>query len=558
MSSIANLAIKISGDPKGLTSALDLAQQKLTQFHSSMEKIGKVAAVGGAFFLGAEGLSGLSELRQHLIEGGEQAEKFGLSMKELQTLEIAGGGKDLSAPLTKLTRNLAEARSGLGQSADAFKEFGLDAKQLSGLSLDQVVGKISDRYRDLSDPLDRANLLLKVAGKSGLDLTEVMRKGSGAIDEIADKVDKYGLALNSIQLDNLKASERALNDLKNVTKGLGDQFAANTAPGLESLAKTATNQSGFLSKLTNQLSLEIDAWADLFSGKRDLTGKKVGNAPGALEKAILGMGPNAQALGALPAGAFEAVSKQFGKAIEEEGKNAPQISPFAGEVDALTRAFEQSIASIGKSSNELKVYELQVRGASDAEVSALQIKAKEADAASLANKVENELRESVRNSSQLWDNQANQLKVAALAQKGLTQERMNDLQALAKQADQMALTKKIYEETKSPLEGFQEKLAQLDELSAGNEDLAALGKLKAVKGLQSSLDEEKETYRPVNPIEFGTQAAFSAVHQFERGYGQGESVEALLKRAEEQRQAQLDAAKKLVDQLDNLQVASIR
>jgi hypothetical protein len=57
-------------------------------------------------------------------------------------------------------------------------------------------------------------------------------------------------------------------------------------------------------------------------------------------------------------------------------------------------------------------------------------------------------------------------------------------------------------------------------------------------------------------LQFGSAAAFSAIHQFERG-DEDKSAEALLKRAEQQRQRMIDIGQRTVDELADLQVVSI-
>lgn len=238
MANIGNLAAQVTANA--------------TPFMTTMNAVkGKAAAIaqgiGGAFskmsgiVSGALGLGGIGGMfagglaiagimhvaesgRAHLLKLGAAARTFGISLDKIRGVELAAGG-DLDAirpGLAKMTKHLGEARLGSIEAARGFQLLGLNAKELSNLPTEQVIGQIGDRLNAIENPFERAAVAAKIFGRGFAEMMPLLAKGTAGIEK-ADKAANQLGKLTSADLAKARVAAAEAKALKSIGSQMQDE-----------------------------------------------------------------------------------------------------------------------------------------------------------------------------------------------------------------------------------------------------------------------------------------------------------------------------------------------
>ena len=146
----------------------------------------------------------------------------GLSTATLQKFKFATDVIDvsmetLSGSLTKLTRNMGQAKDGNKQLNEAFKTLGVSIK-------DSVTGQLRDSedvFNDainalgkISNETERDVLALQLFGRSAKELNPLILGGADALKQMGDEAEKAGLILSQEALDGINEFNDEIDVLK--------------------------------------------------------------------------------------------------------------------------------------------------------------------------------------------------------------------------------------------------------------------------------------------------------------------------------------------------------
>jgi hypothetical protein len=166
---------------------------------------------------------------------GDAADRAQLATGEFQRLNYVATQADVN--FEELTRGLKqyrigadEAEQGQGKFREGLARLNLTIADLRGLSIEEQLQKISDKFRDVYDPTIRAAIAQDLFGKSGQALIPLLLKGGDALKAIADEAERLGLVFDERAIAGAdrftKALDRLLLRAKVATGGtLGNLFA---------------------------------------------------------------------------------------------------------------------------------------------------------------------------------------------------------------------------------------------------------------------------------------------------------------------------------------------
>ena len=173
---------------------------------------------------------GIALLAEHLVEAAKRAAEFGdriehaaqktgMSAESLQGLGFAAKMSDvdfqsLSVGLEHLSRAMLQAQQGSLQSASAFQSVGLSARQLKSMSMDEVLGRVADRFHQTRDGATKTALAMQLFGRSGAELIPLLDRGSEGIDALKAKAKQLGIVMGS---DAVRQSAEFADRLKEIT-----------------------------------------------------------------------------------------------------------------------------------------------------------------------------------------------------------------------------------------------------------------------------------------------------------------------------------------------------
>lgn len=238
-----------AGDETGKTT------QKMEGFKSVAGGIGKIAggvalglaAVAAAAIAGAAGLGALVVKTAYSSMALEDlAAKTGISVTRLQELSYIGNqtGTDLeimTGSLTKLTRNMGEAKNIWTPMGRAFKNLGVSVKDTKGNFRDSetVFYEVIDALGKIENPTQRDIIAMQILGKTATDLNPLIAAGAGEMARLTTESHKVGAVMR--EEDVTAASELAgkLDSLKLGLQGVAMTLVSGMMPALQGFARDA-------------------------------------------------------------------------------------------------------------------------------------------------------------------------------------------------------------------------------------------------------------------------------------------------------------------------------
>ena len=182
------------------------------------------------------------------------SQELGVASGELQVLgkvaEEAGASQEMMVGgLRRTSRMVGQLASGAPGATKAFERLGLTMNDMAGLSTAQQFELISQRIAALP-PHMQAAAAIDIFGRSGQGLLNFIRQGSTAIGEMDSLMTNLGVKLRNDQVAGIALMGDAMGRLSLVTQGFINQFLAELAPAIATVANLivkffADNASGW-------------------------------------------------------------------------------------------------------------------------------------------------------------------------------------------------------------------------------------------------------------------------------------------------------------------------
>jgi hypothetical protein len=163
-----------------------------------------LAAIGGA-----AQIKGLIDSADNMVK---LSQKTGIAVSDLSSLantaDLAGvSNEQLGSSLIKLNRSIAEAASGSKEQSEAFKNLGVSVKDANGniRPTADILGDVAGAFSGAADGATKTQYAMALFGKSGADLIPFLNTGKQGIKE-------FGASFG----DDFAKNAEAFND--NITK----------------------------------------------------------------------------------------------------------------------------------------------------------------------------------------------------------------------------------------------------------------------------------------------------------------------------------------------------
>jgi hypothetical protein len=430
---MAESKIKITAETSQAEQALGTLGEKLKDADERFLGLrGAVLSLGAALSAGA-----LTEMVKGSIEAadkmGKLAQQSGVSVESLSRLSIAARLSDvdnqsLAAGLGKLSKSMVDAQDGSGGAAMAFKALGISVKDSEGKlkSSDVVLKEIADKFSNAKDSAAKTAIALEIFGKSGASLIPMLNGGSDEMDRFAELSDRLGLTIGGKTSDAAQKINDQFTIMGMALQGVGMKVAQQMMPTFEQLSQvlldTATN--------TDSLNAKADAFTFVLKtvvatgmGAAQ-TFETMGKLIGALGATVMSIaqGEFKQALNIMREASddFDKDIEGFSQRIDhlwekaeakkediksgskkDDGKGDLKFGKGNDELNKKVQAsltalqnetFQKQMQVLGVLSPQIKVYELAILGASDAQLKLAQSSAEALEAANqqLENKKQEE------------------------------------------------------------------------------------------------------------------------------------------------------------------------
>ncbi len=238
MASISKISMLITANASKFNAPLGVAVNTLNLFNRSLNQSqsqianfrGIISAFGG--YLAVRFIAGIIESN---IETLEFSKRIGTAASEVSALDFAimqtghpiesmrEGLQDLSLQLAKLSRGDIVV-------ADMFNQIGLTAEQLRNKNPAEVFTMIAHRIRQIEDPARQAGAAVRIFGKEAIHLLPLLQSGAVGIGKAMEKAKNLGLLVDNEKLEKLKEGSIALSNIRKALDGIVLQLATNLAP----------------------------------------------------------------------------------------------------------------------------------------------------------------------------------------------------------------------------------------------------------------------------------------------------------------------------------------
>lgn len=184
---------------KSQIAGMDSAVKQLDTAFGDLIK-GMAAGLAGA--LSAKAFVDISKASLDAADSiGKLAQQMGMTVEEASVLEYTLGMADVSAEelstsVKGLNKSLEEAEKPGTAAANAFKAFGLNAKELQNLNVDQRLKVIAEQFSKFADGPQKSAAAVEMFGKSGLKLIPLLNQGAAGFEAARAEAERLGLILN--------------------------------------------------------------------------------------------------------------------------------------------------------------------------------------------------------------------------------------------------------------------------------------------------------------------------------------------------------------------------
>lgn len=456
---IARLNVAVQADSSRFRRGLDDARKSAGGFAASLKGIGiaAIVAAGTAAFYKLSHM--ISESSAEIDKLAKTSAKLGLTVAELQRIQFAGeqsgvATEKLSTAFQRLTRRSAEAAQGTGEAKAAFQELGISAERFLGLSAEQKILLLSQRFDTLKTQADKVRVAFKLFDTEGVDLVNLLNSGSDGIKELLTQQSRQG----TLTQEQTAAVEKA-NDAQNRLN--------------KSWQNAKYQASAYTATLREKLSKEIALFLEVQTGARD---KQLEFNDAQLE------GAKIAARTAEQVKAAEEAEKRRAKALEEQ-KN--QLLAANNAAKALNQQYALQRETFGQDPRQQQIRSLEIQGADKGLIEDLRYQAEKLKALEQQQKAQDKLRDSMQ---QMVD-KAKELGKAQIDPAEAYKKQILDIIAVSRAG---LITQ---EEYKKAIERTRQQFVS-DQLSGVRQSAGSIGSIQA--------------------REKGTSAAFEAIDRFQK------------------------------------------
>lgn len=239
----------------------DLLGKRAGAMNEAMQKASLgVLALGGALVKSAFDSANLAD------ELNTLSAQTGLSTEEIQKFKYASDIIDVSfetlaGSMAKLTKNMASASKGSGDTYEAFKSLGVSITDANGelRSNQDVFDETINALGKMENETQRDALAMQIFGKSAQDLNPLIKGGAEQLKDLGEEAEQMGIIMSQDTLDGANALQDSLDKLKASASGAFTSIGADMAQylipvieGLRDLVKwILDNKSAILTTLAS-------------------------------------------------------------------------------------------------------------------------------------------------------------------------------------------------------------------------------------------------------------------------------------------------------------------
>jgi hypothetical protein len=240
MATISRLVVEISAKTQNLQKGVKSALASLGNIAKQAAKVGGIigtligVAAVGAF---AKLTNAIFDTAAALDSTIKTADNLGIIVGDLQRLQFQAeqsgiSSAELTVSLRNFTRVLGDASRGSKRAQQAFKDIGVNLKEIQGLSADQAFIKVGRALASVEDRTKQASVASTLFSRNWLSVLNLVRSD---LETTGAQFDKLGIRITTEQGKAVEAFNDAQNRLSLLWQGFFNQLTVQSVPAFEKL-----------------------------------------------------------------------------------------------------------------------------------------------------------------------------------------------------------------------------------------------------------------------------------------------------------------------------------
>lgn len=227
---VGSLRVVLGLDSAQFQDGVKKAQSTVDRMAAQMRRIGTVlSAYGAGVALAVRGQIDAAD------ELGKAAQKFGVPIRQLSTLEYAADLAGVS--LETLGTSLGALSKNMAKSGQKFEKLGIKVRDSGGnlRAVDEVLFDVADALAAMPDGAEKTAIAMELLGKSGKDLIPLLNQGGASIRAFQEEARAIGLEISPETAAAAEQFNDNLSRLQATLTGFARTVAASLAPVLAEL-----------------------------------------------------------------------------------------------------------------------------------------------------------------------------------------------------------------------------------------------------------------------------------------------------------------------------------
>lgn len=239
-SSIDSMALSAKEGGAQIKESLESIEQRLNSIHKTFALLGEIAVAGAIGDWAIEQAKSIGEYGEALSNASKET---GIATDELQKLGYIGqitglSTQEMQTAMGILSRRMAEAQGGSKQAAEALAMVGLKAADLKNLSLDQVMQRIAQSFKEHADGANKAALSMQLFGRSGRQLIPTLDEGAEGFKEMGDRAAEVGRVIDAQAIEQMAKLSEHMHQLGADAGAASMQFKSQLAGAVDAVVQS--------------------------------------------------------------------------------------------------------------------------------------------------------------------------------------------------------------------------------------------------------------------------------------------------------------------------------
>ncbi|RDL44690.1 hypothetical protein DN730_09910 [Marinomonas piezotolerans] len=246
---------------------------------SSVNHLRQSALTASNLISTALGGVGVVAFTTEMADMGENAllasDRLNTTTEQITSLQYAASkfgvdGESMNGILQDMSVRIQEfATIGTGEGADFFETLSLDAKEFANLEPDQLLYRVAQELENVSDASARV-YLDQLGGDNLVSLLPALRNGAAGLKELQQEAYDTNKVLSQIDAVRLGNIANEINIMKNSSKALSLQLAAEFEPAVKAIGarfKEFASDENAVSDTLDKLAIGGTLVASVYGGR---------------------------------------------------------------------------------------------------------------------------------------------------------------------------------------------------------------------------------------------------------------------------------------------------